>query len=214
MPTMQTKSAEAADSAFHDAVNKGCFVQMYLESSEELKQSTCHRGRRLLDAASGAFGSMVRFHTGDHTVGALVSAEVKLNPTLQRTTLRPLSANADTHLASNTCKRQKNMKPATTAKLQKKTSAKVKDPDSPAWTEGMLGAPVLKRGRGPHATPTKVLTSLRLDADILEFFKSKGAGYQSRINAALRTEVERNLADRPRAATRKRQGKTMESEPT
>ena len=95
------------------------------------------------------------------------------------------------------------MKLATTAKLPKKTSAKVNDPDNPAWTEDMLGAPVLKRGRGPQAAPTKVLTSVRLDADILEFFKSKGAGYQSRINAALRTEVERNLAGRPRVATRK-----------
>jgi hypothetical protein len=57
----------------------------------------------------------------------------------------------------------------------------------------MLGAPVLKRGRGPQSSPPKVLTSLRLDADILEFFKSKDAGYQLRINAALRAEVERNL---------------------
>jgi uncharacterized protein (DUF4415 family) len=96
------------------------------------------------------------------------------------------------------------MKLATTAKLPKKTSAKVNDPDNPAWTEDMLGTPVLKRGRGPQAAPTKVLTSVRLDADILDFFKSKGAGYQSRINAALRMEVERNLTARPRTATRKR----------
>ena len=96
------------------------------------------------------------------------------------------------------------MKLATTAKLPKKTSAKVNDPDNPAWTEDMLGTPVLKRGRGPQAAPTKVLTSVRLDADILEFFKSTGAGYQSRINAALRLEVERNLASRQRATTRKR----------
>ena len=96
------------------------------------------------------------------------------------------------------------MKLATTAKLPKKTSAKVDDPDNPAWTEDMLGAPMLKRGRGPQATPTKVLTSVRLDADILEFFKSKGAGYQSRINAALRMEVERNLTGRPRTTMRKR----------
>ena len=96
------------------------------------------------------------------------------------------------------------MKLATTAKLPKKTSARVNDPDNPAWTEDMLGAPVLKRGRGPQAAPTKVLTSVRLDADILEFFKSTGAGYQSRINAALRLEVERKLAVRPRATTRKR----------
>ena len=95
------------------------------------------------------------------------------------------------------------MKLAITAKLPKKTSAKVNDPDNPAWTEDMLGAPVLKRGRGAQASPTKVLTSVRLDADILEFFKSKGAGYQSRINAALRLEMERNLTGRPRTTTRK-----------
>jgi len=96
------------------------------------------------------------------------------------------------------------MKRATTAKLPKKTSAQVKDPDNPAWTEDMLGAPVLKRGRGPQSAPTKVLTSLRLDADILEFFKSKGAGYQSRINAALRAEVQRNLVGDSKQTTRKR----------
>jgi uncharacterized protein (DUF4415 family) len=96
------------------------------------------------------------------------------------------------------------MKLATTAKLPKKTSAKVNDPDNPAWTEDMLGAPVLKRGRGPQTAPTKILTSVRLDADILEFFKAQGAGYQSRINSTLRTAVERNLTGRPSPPTRKR----------
>ena len=96
------------------------------------------------------------------------------------------------------------MKLATNAKLPIKTSTKVNDPDNPACTEDMLGTPMPKRGREPQATPTKVLTSVGLDADILEFFKSKGAGYQSRINAALRMELEGNLNARPRATTRKR----------
>lgn len=96
------------------------------------------------------------------------------------------------------------MKHATTAKLPKKTSARISDSDNPAWTEDMLGAPVLKRGRGPQAAPTKVLTSLRLDADVLEFFKSQGSGYQSRINDTLRKEVNRNLTGHPRPTTRKR----------
>lgn len=95
------------------------------------------------------------------------------------------------------------MKLAASAKA-KKTSAKVADPDNPAWTEDMLGTPILKRGRGPQATPTKILTSVRLDADILEFFKSQGSGYQSRINEALRMEVNRNLVGRPRTTTRRR----------
>jgi uncharacterized protein (DUF4415 family) len=91
------------------------------------------------------------------------------------------------------------MKLATTAKLPKKTSAKVNDPDNPAWTEEMLGLPVIKRGRGPQVAPTKVLTSVRLDADILEFFKAQGRGYQTRINDALRLEVDRSLAARSKA---------------
>ena len=81
------------------------------------------------------------------------------------------------------------MKQTNTAKLPKKTSARVDDPDNPAWTENILGAAVLKRGRGPQAAPTKVLTSLRIDADILEFFKAQGSGYQSRINTALRKAI-------------------------
>ena len=100
--------------------------------------------------------------------------------------------------------KQKSMKLLTTAKLPKKTSAKVADQDNPAWTEDMLGAPVLKRGRGPQAAPTKVLTSIRLDADILEFFKAQGAGYQSRINDALRVELNRKSSQRLSPASRKR----------
>ena len=96
------------------------------------------------------------------------------------------------------------MKLATTAKLPKKTSAKVPDPDNPAWTEDMLGAPVVKRGRGPQVTPTKVLTAIRLDADVLEYFKSQGTGYQSRINDTLRSAVNRNLSGHASAKPRKR----------
>jgi uncharacterized protein (DUF4415 family) len=96
------------------------------------------------------------------------------------------------------------MKLATTAKLPKKTSIKVTDPGNPAWTEEMLGPPAIKRGRGPQAAPTKVLTSIRLDADVLEFFKSQGGAYQSRINETLRKELNRNLTRRPKPTTRKR----------
>jgi len=64
--------------------------------------------------------------------------------------------------------RQKNMKLTNTAKLPKKTSAMVNDTDNPAWTEDMLGAPVIKRGRGPQTDPTKILTSVRLGADTLQ----------------------------------------------
>lgn len=37
--------------------------------------------------------------------------------------------------------------------------------------------------------PRKVAVSIRLDADILDYFKDGGDGYQSRINAVLRSYI-------------------------
>jgi uncharacterized protein (DUF4415 family) len=88
------------------------------------------------------------------------------------------------------------MKRATTLKLPKTTSNKRSDPDNPPWSEEMLGPPVLKRGRGPQKAPTKVLTTVRLDADVLAFFKAQGSGYQTRINDELRKVVTKGLTTR------------------
>ena len=46
--------------------------------------------------------------------------------------------------------------------------------------------------RGGLYRPVKRLTSLRVDADVLEWFKRGGEGYQTRMNAALREYVERH----------------------
>lgn len=40
--------------------------------------------------------------------------------------------------------------------------------------------------KGLQPAPSKTLVSLRVDQDVLEWFKSQGAGYQTRINAVLR----------------------------
>ena len=55
---------------------------------------------------------------------------------------------------------------------------------TPDWAEKIAAAPV-RRGR-PKAAATKVSTTIRLDPDVLAAFKADGAGWQSRINAALR----------------------------
>jgi uncharacterized protein (DUF4415 family) len=85
------------------------------------------------------------------------------------------------------------MKRAITLKSPKTTSNKRVDPDNPPWSEEMLGTPVLKRGRGPQKAPTKVLTAIRLDADVVAFFREQGPGYQTRINEVLRKSVEKDL---------------------
>jgi uncharacterized protein (DUF4415 family) len=46
-----------------------------------------------------------------------------------------------------------------------------------------------RRGRGPQKRPTKRLVSLRLDPDVIEHFRTRGPGWQARINATLRKAV-------------------------
>ncbi len=67
------------------------------------------------------------------------------------------------------------------------------DPDDvPELTDAMIdravehrdGVPV-KRGRPPLAFPKQQVT-LRLDADVIAYFRGAGAGWQGRINDALR----------------------------
>jgi uncharacterized protein (DUF4415 family) len=43
---------------------------------------------------------------------------------------------------------------------------------------------------GLRAPPRKASISLRIDADVLEWFKAQGSGYQTRINAVLRAYRE------------------------
>jgi uncharacterized protein (DUF4415 family) len=44
---------------------------------------------------------------------------------------------------------------------------------------------IVSRGR-PKLDQTKISTTMRLDADIIERFRAKGPGWQTRINDALR----------------------------
>jgi uncharacterized protein (DUF4415 family) len=62
------------------------------------------------------------------------------------------------------------------------------DLSTPYWAAKIAAAPI-QRGR-PRAAAPKVSTTIRLDADVLAAFKSQGAGWQSRINAALRKAAD------------------------
>jgi uncharacterized protein (DUF4415 family) len=47
--------------------------------------------------------------------------------------------------------------------------------------------------RGLRPLPAKASIALRVDADVLEWFKSQGPGYQTRMNAVLRAFKEASL---------------------
>ncbi|MHB8551949.1 MAG: BrnA antitoxin family protein [Acidiferrobacterales bacterium] len=60
---------------------------------------------------------------------------------------------------------------------------------------------ILRRGLKP--VPTKASISLRVDADVLGWFKAQGPGYQTRINAVLRAFRDASF-DLPSRRPRKR----------
>lgn len=55
------------------------------------------------------------------------------------------------------------------------------------WSKAVLVVP-----------PRKQAISIRLDTDVLDFFKAQGAGYQRRINAVLRSFMEQTTSPKPR----------------
>lgn len=50
---------------------------------------------------------------------------------------------------------------------------------------------IVRRGLKP--VPPKTSVSLRIDADVLEWFKAQGPGYQTRMNAVLRAFKDASL---------------------
>lgn len=72
--------------------------------------------------------------------------------------------------------------------------------DVPELDEGFFeradlyhGSTLIKKGRPKQATH-KQATTLRLDQDVLAFFKKDGKGYQTRINQALREYIKLHSA--------------------
>ena len=55
--------------------------------------------------------------------------------------------------------------------------------DTEFWSAAVVNPPMVKRQ-----------VTLRIDPDIVEFFKNSGSGYQTRINAVLRSYVKAHQA--------------------
>jgi|SRR5438876_3226978 uncharacterized protein (DUF4415 family) len=95
------------------------------------------------------------------------------------------------------------------------TRAAEADPDAQPATEEMLArlrpatevAPeIMRRARGQRgpqkSRPVKIAISLRLDPDVLDYFRRRGPGWQRRMNAALRNAAR--LPRKPRVASVRR----------
>jgi uncharacterized protein (DUF4415 family) len=71
--------------------------------------------------------------------------------------------------------------------------------DNPRWTkEDFTKAksfdevfPAMRKGRGPNKEPTKRAVSIRLSPLVVDYFKSGGPGWQSRIDEVLIGVIKR-----------------------
>jgi uncharacterized protein (DUF4415 family) len=58
----------------------------------------------------------------------------------------------------------------------------------PEWTPEMFARAVLRRNFKP--IPRKKQLTLRVDSDVVDWYKKQGRGYQTRINALLRAYMK------------------------
>ena len=93
---------------------------------------------------------------------------------------------------SRTSKVQKITVPAAAEDRRIRAAAKA-DPDAKPLTQKQLKSMVpLKALRGrPKSESTKLLVSVRYSREVVEYFKSTGAGWQSRMDSVLRAYVTR-----------------------
>ena len=64
--------------------------------------------------------------------------------------------------------------------------------DIPELTPEMFAKAVVKHGL--KEKENKALLTIRVDQDVLTWFKSQGRGYQTRINSLLRAYMEANVS--------------------
>ncbi len=69
------------------------------------------------------------------------------------------------------------------ARLDKMKDEDIDLSDAPEITPEMFAKAIVRRGLKPR---TKTQLTLRVDSDVLEWYKKQGRGYQTRINLLLR----------------------------
>jgi len=76
--------------------------------------------------------------------------------------------------------------------------------DSPEITPEMFVRAVVRRDLKP--VPAKAQLTLRVDRDVLAWFKAQGRGYQTRINVLLRAYMEAHTGQSRRSGDITRKG--------
>jgi len=81
-------------------------------------------------------------------------------------------------------------------RLDAMTDADIDFSDIPEITPEIFAKGIVRRGLKPI---TKQQLTLRLDSDVIEWYKRQGSGYQTRMNALLRAYMEEHKRTAARA---------------
>jgi len=73
------------------------------------------------------------------------------------------------------------------ARLDKIKDEEIDYSDAPAITPEMFAKSIVRRGLKPR---TKTQLTLRVDSDVLDWYKQQGRGYQTKINMLLRAYMQ------------------------
>ena len=73
-------------------------------------------------------------------------------------------------------------------KINTMTDDEIDFSDNPKVSPEMFARGILRKNLKP--VPRKSQLTLRIDQDVIEFFKSQGRGYQTKINQLLRAYME------------------------
>lgn len=95
-----------------------------------------------------------------------------------------------------------NLKIPTVEEDQLITSAAQSDPDALPLTDEQMEKMVpmrVLRGR-PKLANKKLLISMRYSPEVIDYFRSSGAGWQARMDAVLREYVQSHSADDAKGA--------------
>ena len=84
-----------------------------------------------------------------------------------------------------------NDSPTDWKRLETMEDADIDLSDCPEVTPEMFAKAVVRRG-GIAKKPNKEQVTLRIDKDVLDWFKAQGRGYQTQINALLKAYMEAN----------------------
>jgi uncharacterized protein (DUF4415 family) len=79
-------------------------------------------------------------------------------------------------------------------RLEAMTDEDIDTSDIPPLTPEMFAKAVVKQGLKPR--DTKAQLTIRVDKDVLAWFKSRGHGYQTQINALMRVYMEAHKSAR------------------